>query len=339
MTADIKSDVALPPEIIKYQAILSKDPGSMVFAPLAEAYRKIGMLDEAIATAREGNKRRPGYVSGMVALGRACFEKGMLVEARENLEKVLVIAPDNIIAAGILEELKKQQANNELQPEIQIDETPVGEVEVEEAPAEASLEETASNIIEGAEEAEPDEINVLEMEEIAELEEVEAEEILGDYQIDEISFEAQDSGLGLIKEENEAELEVVVEENPLLEEELPSWSEEPVERELFEQEHEEIEESGTRQRKEITTETIADLYIKQGYLDKAIDIYQTLYNAHPGNSAIKKKLEELKKKVVVKVEAVKEAKEERPVELDEDISTVASLESWLEVIQNKRRKG
>src|SRR4030067_1320406 len=108
MTAELKDDAPIPPEINKYLAILSKDPGSMVFAPLAEAYRKAGMLDEAIATAQDGMKLRPDYVSGMVALGRAYFEKGLMAEARENLEKVLVIAPDNIIAAGILEEIKKQ---------------------------------------------------------------------------------------------------------------------------------------------------------------------------------------------------------------------------------------
>ena len=56
----------------------------------------------------DGLKLRPDYVSGMVALGRAYFEKGLLAEARENLEKVLIIAPDNIIAAGILEEIKSK---------------------------------------------------------------------------------------------------------------------------------------------------------------------------------------------------------------------------------------
>src|SRR3990172_3838835 len=99
MTPDIKTDVPLPPEISKYQAILSKDPNSMVFAPLAEAYRKAGMLDEAIKTAQEGLKLHPNYLSGMVALGRACYEKGMLKEAGEALGQVVKIAPDNIIAS------------------------------------------------------------------------------------------------------------------------------------------------------------------------------------------------------------------------------------------------
>lgn len=35
MAFDIKTDAPLFPEIAKYEAILSKDPGSMVFAPLA----------------------------------------------------------------------------------------------------------------------------------------------------------------------------------------------------------------------------------------------------------------------------------------------------------------
>jgi tetratricopeptide (TPR) repeat protein len=330
MTPDIKTDAPLPPEINKYLAILSKDPGSMVFAPLTEAYRKAGNLDEAIAVAQDGLNIHPNYVSGMVALGRAYFDKGMISEAKETLDKVLVLAPDNIIAANILEEIKKKLADK---PEVPIIPAPLT------SPGQA--------LSGSAEEAELEELT--ELEEFTELTEVEAEEKLGDFQVEQISFEAPEPGLGLVKEVREREEEKTAED-------IVSWGEETVNR--LEEEGSGItevskpdvlvsvlyeEEKEARPRKEINTETIADLYIKQGYFDKAIDIYQTLYDADPGNDDIKRKLDELKKEVVVKVEE-QEAKKGRiePTRQGPGLKTdenIDRLESWLETIQSERRKG
>jgi len=330
MTAELKDDAPIPPEINKYLAILSKDPGSMVFAPLAEAYRKVGMLAEAIATAQDGLKLRPDYVSGMVALGRAYFEKGLLAEARENLEKVLVIAPDNIIAASILEEIKKKSAD---QPEAPI------------IPAPSTS--TGQPLSESAEEAEIEELT--ELEEFTELAEAEAEEKSGDFQVEEISFEAPEPGLGLAKEVKEREEEKTTED-------IGSWGaetaselqEEPAMSEISEPEARfrspEVEEKGARPRREITTGTIADLYIKQGYFDKAIDIYQTLYDADPGNDDIKRKLDELKMqgsgveicKEEIGVGWVEPTGQRAELKTDENIDR---LGSWLKTIQSERRKG
>jgi len=362
MTAEHKDDAPIPPEINKYLAILSKDPGSMVFAPLAEAYRKAGMLDEAIATAQDGMKLRPDYVSGMVALGRAYFEKGLLAEARENLEKVLVIAPDNIIAAGILEEIKKQWPVVRGQgPEVEI-EAKAEDVRIEERP-------------EVVEEAEIEELT--ELEEFTELVEAEAEEKSGDFQVEEINFEAPEPGLGLAKEVKEGEEEKTPDDmGSWVDETASELVEEPVS-EVFEPEARfrspEVEEKEARPRKEITTGTIADLYIKQGYFDKAIDIYQTLYDADPGNDDIKRKLDELKKQLSgvsgqgpeeesgvgwaeptsqetldpltqapLKQELVGAGFKPAPTEevtIDEDSENIDRLGSWLKTIQSERRKG
>ena len=330
MTAELKDDVPVPPEINKYLAILSKDPGSMVFAPLAEAYRKAGMLAEAIATAQDGLKLRPDYVSGMVALGRAYFEKGLLAEARENLEKVLVIAPDNIIAAGILEEIKKKSADQPEAPIIPAPSTSTGQP-LSESAGEAEIEE------------------LTELEEFTELAEAEAEEKPGDFQVEEISFEAPEPGLGLAKELKEREEEKTAEN-------IGSWGaetaselqEEPAMSEISEPEARfrspEVEEKGARPRREITTGTIADLYIKQGYFDKAIDIYQTLYDADPGNDDIKRKLDELKMqgsgveihKEEIGVGWVEPTGQGAELKTDENIDR---LGSWLKTIQSERRKG
>ena len=44
---------------------------------------------------------------------------------------------------------------------------------------------------------------------------------------------------------------------------------------------------------EITTNTIAELYIKQGYPEKAIDIYKAILEIDPANSGATKKIAEL----------------------------------------------
>jgi len=92
----------ITPEMEKYQAMLAKNPTSRVFAALAECYRKQGMLDEAIRLCVDGVKRYPNYMSGRVALGRAYFDKGMIKETRGELEKVVSITPNNIIANKVL---------------------------------------------------------------------------------------------------------------------------------------------------------------------------------------------------------------------------------------------
>ena len=95
-------------EIGKYLDILAKDPNSRVFAPLAEAYRKAGLFDDAVEIALEGLKVHPNYLGGRVALGRAYFEKKQYAEAAAEMQKVAKSAPDNIIAHKVLGQIAYQ---------------------------------------------------------------------------------------------------------------------------------------------------------------------------------------------------------------------------------------
>ncbi len=95
----------MSPEIEKYILILKKEPRSPVFAALAEAYRKGGMLDEAISVANEGLKNNPGYISGRVALGKAYFDKGELDKALEQLKLVVKSNSDNIISHKVIADI------------------------------------------------------------------------------------------------------------------------------------------------------------------------------------------------------------------------------------------
>lgn len=92
------------PQIYHYLRKYQDDPNSRVFAPLAESYRKAGLLDQAIEIAREGCKRHPHFIGGRVALARALFDRGLFAEVLTELEPVALEAPDNLVAQKLLAE-------------------------------------------------------------------------------------------------------------------------------------------------------------------------------------------------------------------------------------------
>ena len=89
-------------DIQKYEQMLVEDPQSRAFAPLAEAYRKVGKLDDAIRVAETGLEIHPGYTGGLVVLGRAHFEKKELDKATEILEKAVSENPESYLGQKFL---------------------------------------------------------------------------------------------------------------------------------------------------------------------------------------------------------------------------------------------
>jgi uncharacterized protein DUF4388/uncharacterized protein DUF4339/tetratricopeptide repeat protein len=83
---------------------LEKEPGSRLFAQLAEELRKDGQLEEAINVCRTGLQKHPSYPSARITLARALIDSGDVAAARAELESVLQAAPDNILARKLLEE-------------------------------------------------------------------------------------------------------------------------------------------------------------------------------------------------------------------------------------------
>lgn len=92
------------PLIYNYLRKYQEDPTSRVFAPLAEAYRKAGLIEEAIDIAREGLRFHPNFVGGRVALARALFDKKQYPEVVEELSPIVQDIPDNLIAQRLLAE-------------------------------------------------------------------------------------------------------------------------------------------------------------------------------------------------------------------------------------------
>ncbi len=101
-------------DIEKLKERVDKDPNSKLFVPLAEEYRKEGMLDEAINVLMSGLERQPGYMSARVSLGKIFLEKGMVNEARSEFENVINSIPDNLYAHKKLAEIYRNLGQKEM---------------------------------------------------------------------------------------------------------------------------------------------------------------------------------------------------------------------------------
>jgi hypothetical protein len=75
------------------------------FGAIAERFRRAGDLDRAIALCQEGLKKFPNQLSARVTLGWAYLDKGEYDHARQELERVIRRAPDNLAAIRGLAEL------------------------------------------------------------------------------------------------------------------------------------------------------------------------------------------------------------------------------------------
>ena len=81
---------------------LERDPGSRLFAQLAEEHRKAGHHAEAMPVARAGLALHHAYPSARLTLGRRAARLGRRGGRRTELAEVLREAPDNILASRFL---------------------------------------------------------------------------------------------------------------------------------------------------------------------------------------------------------------------------------------------
>jgi len=99
--------VADPSYITDLEGRIARDPASIAFAQLAEEYRRSGRLEDAVQVCRAGLARHPEYPSARLTLGRALVTLGQFDDAREEFERVIREAPDNLAALRAVEELRR----------------------------------------------------------------------------------------------------------------------------------------------------------------------------------------------------------------------------------------
>lgn len=103
-----------PPQFQDYLERYRADPTSRIFAPLAEGFRRAGRVDEAIQMCQFGLKHHPDFHSGRVALAKCYMEKGLYSDARAELEKVIQVTPDNLLAQKLLGNVSEKLKEYEL---------------------------------------------------------------------------------------------------------------------------------------------------------------------------------------------------------------------------------
>ena len=186
----------------------ARDPEGRAFASLADAYRRMGNLDEAHLLVQEGLGRHPDFATGHLVASRVARERGDLVTAREHLDRVLTLDGGNVLAlverAGALaSEGDREGASEDLQ---------------------VALDQDPSN--------------------------AEAKE----------HMEALETGSGLDPEP----------------------------------EPESTDGEETAERGPILTRTMGDLYARQGFHERAVEVYEQLLERDPDDAALIDRLAELR---------------------------------------------
>ncbi len=283
MAIEAIADPALEAEIRKYEAAYSRDPRSRAFAALADAYRRAGRLEEAIIIAELGLKAHPRYLSGVVVLGRAYLQSGRTEEARAQLERVVEINPDNLAAQRTLGDIyfdrkewgRARKAYMEIlrvQPDDSLIKARIEHIESARAGAEAVTQPArAASVASMA---------------------VPAQAEPGRALTEEEKMDVFFAGVDLTRP-NEESRSADYEVKPLQEvfasappqAAPPPRPPEPARQAAV---------PGERQKSPITTETMAQLYIKQGYKDKALLVYEEIYQADPSRKDIEEIINRLR---------------------------------------------
>ena len=87
-----------------------RDPEGRSFAPLADAYRRAGRLEDAVRLVEEGTARLPDFASGHVVAGLVHRDSGNAAAAREAFQRVLELDPANRLALEGLAEAAAEPA-------------------------------------------------------------------------------------------------------------------------------------------------------------------------------------------------------------------------------------
>lgn len=85
-------------KIAAYTEILAKDPKSTIFVSLSEAYRKMGMLDDARQIVEEGLASHQDFSPAHIVLGRILCQQGDYNGSEASFQQALLNDPENLAA-------------------------------------------------------------------------------------------------------------------------------------------------------------------------------------------------------------------------------------------------
>jgi len=103
--------MAATSEIEKLERRHAENPQGRYFAPLADAYRKAGQVDQALVLVRSGLENHPDYLSAHIVLGRCQLDLKDDPGAAQAFQRVLSLDAENIIALKSLSEIAERQSD------------------------------------------------------------------------------------------------------------------------------------------------------------------------------------------------------------------------------------
>jgi tetratricopeptide (TPR) repeat protein len=107
-SATAAEDSAALFSIRRHEERLAKDPASLAFAPLADAYRKAGRTREAVRLCREGLERFPEYPTARLILAKALRDDGDAESALAEVRRILERNPADAQAHRLAGDLERR---------------------------------------------------------------------------------------------------------------------------------------------------------------------------------------------------------------------------------------
>jgi tetratricopeptide (TPR) repeat protein len=274
----------------------AENPEGRYFVPLANEYRKAGEVERAEHLLREGLKLHPEYLSAHIVLGRCLADLHKSREAAEEFRYVLSIDPQNLIALRTLGELavaegRGEEAERWYQDLLAVD--PMNEDArraLDALSADEVEEGLAAETISGIEAGTYDPVGW----EVADEPELPEHLDLPDPSDDEMPFAAA----ALPTSEDEGfDAERFYGGNIDLEGPGADAEAAPVE-----EWDADAETSADPDAEDVVTETIAELYSRQGFYDRAAEVYRELIR-RGGAPGLVERLEEMERLAAAEEEA------------------------------------
>ena len=100
-------DESAEEEIHRFEEQFKRQPESLVFARLADAYRKAGDPHRALEVLEEGIRRHADYLSAHIVRARTYLDLGRVEDAQSAFERVLEIDAQNLVAIQGLAEIAR----------------------------------------------------------------------------------------------------------------------------------------------------------------------------------------------------------------------------------------
>jgi tetratricopeptide (TPR) repeat protein len=108
---DAAADAAARSAIRRHEERLARDPTSLVFAQLAELYRKAGRTEDAVTLCREGLARYPHYTTARLTLARALADAGQPETALDEVRAIIDLSPKDVQCHRFAAELLRKQGD------------------------------------------------------------------------------------------------------------------------------------------------------------------------------------------------------------------------------------